>query len=939
MTDLFLDAMRQAGLYPPPKIIADGHIHRFSTNGEKRDTAGYYVLHLDNIPAGMFGDWRSGVQRIWSARNDIDLPAERCAQLEGQSRNAKAEREAEQQSRHAKGAIEAKRIWDAAQSAPADHPYLARKQVQPHGARIATHPHWLDVICLLIPVMAGSNMISVQYIPPEKGQVKLFLKGARSKGGYFIIGEVRQRLYIATGFATAATVREETGQSVAVVFGDDNIMAAAKALRALYPDIEFTVCADDDWKREGNPAVKKATAAAKATNSKLAIPTFIDEVRKDDDTDFNDMRLVVGGDKVRERLAAAEFCVEPWEGPPELDPSKEKGEQHQDGTNRDQHDGISPDPDALRRKREERRRRIIERVAWDGIKPESFGRYVMEKTGLHYVSGKQGEETREWICSPFHILRRERDPSGKGWGSRIEWVDADRRRHDYLAPDAMLFADSGVLCGELANGGLKIAVDKRALFIKYLNFLFTKKRATLVHKTGWHCIDDQWVFALPHVTIGNVSEVTVQGAKNSPYLSAGSLQDWQTGVGRLAKGHQLVQFSLSCGCVGPMLRLKPTIGSGGFHFYGESSIGKTSLLCSAASLWGIGREKERGFIEPWHGTSTSFESIAALRSGTLIPLDEVQRARSDDLGSAVYMLAAGTGKRRGDREAALKSASTWEASILSTGEMTIVDKIRHGGQKSYAGQEVRIIDIKADQEQGVGVFNDGDLGFDPKRLADEIKEASVTNFGTAGPAFVKCLIDYGEEKTIAFIDDMRNRFAGVVDLKGATPQVERVADRFALVAAAGELAIQFEIVPWHKNDVLNAAAHLFSEWLKSRGSSNVPAEIRDAIDHIRQMIIAHGSSRFDPADERPERPVVNRLGWARGEGAERQWFILPATWKKDFCQGANAAKVADALHARGMLIRDPDGRHLAKNERIQGDTQRVYVLTSAVLGEPEGSAG
>jgi putative DNA primase/helicase len=124
VTDLFSDAMRRAGFHPPPKIIGDGKIHRFSTNGEPRDTAGYYSLHLDNIPAGMFGDHRSGFYQTWSSRNDIELPPERRAQLEEASRQAKAEREAEERSRHAKGAIKAKEIWEAAKEAPADHPYL-----------------------------------------------------------------------------------------------------------------------------------------------------------------------------------------------------------------------------------------------------------------------------------------------------------------------------------------------------------------------------------------------------------------------------------------------------------------------------------------------------------------------------------------------------------------------------------------------------------------------------------------------------------------------------------------------------------------------------------------------------------------------------------------------------------------------------------------------
>ena len=56
----FQGAIAAAGLTPPDSIIADGKIRRFSTNGKGSDDAGWYILHLDNIPAGSFGNWREG---------------------------------------------------------------------------------------------------------------------------------------------------------------------------------------------------------------------------------------------------------------------------------------------------------------------------------------------------------------------------------------------------------------------------------------------------------------------------------------------------------------------------------------------------------------------------------------------------------------------------------------------------------------------------------------------------------------------------------------------------------------------------------------------------------------------------------------------------------------------------------------------------------------
>lgn len=64
----FKQAMAHAGLPPPEAICPDGAIHRFSTNGKKGDTSGWYVFHADGIPAGAFGDWRQGLSQDWSSK-------------------------------------------------------------------------------------------------------------------------------------------------------------------------------------------------------------------------------------------------------------------------------------------------------------------------------------------------------------------------------------------------------------------------------------------------------------------------------------------------------------------------------------------------------------------------------------------------------------------------------------------------------------------------------------------------------------------------------------------------------------------------------------------------------------------------------------------------------------------------------------------------------
>jgi len=80
MIEQFRDVIRAAGLEAPPNIIADGKIHRFSSNGKRGDDAGWYVLHGDGIPAGSFGDWRTGISQSWRADIGRTLsPAEESA--------------------------------------------------------------------------------------------------------------------------------------------------------------------------------------------------------------------------------------------------------------------------------------------------------------------------------------------------------------------------------------------------------------------------------------------------------------------------------------------------------------------------------------------------------------------------------------------------------------------------------------------------------------------------------------------------------------------------------------------------------------------------------------------------------------------------------------------------------------------------------------------
>ena len=58
--DPFRAALVARGIIPPPRVLADGRIHRCDAAGKHGKGVAAYLLHLDPVPAGGFENWRDG---------------------------------------------------------------------------------------------------------------------------------------------------------------------------------------------------------------------------------------------------------------------------------------------------------------------------------------------------------------------------------------------------------------------------------------------------------------------------------------------------------------------------------------------------------------------------------------------------------------------------------------------------------------------------------------------------------------------------------------------------------------------------------------------------------------------------------------------------------------------------------------------------------------
>jgi len=305
----FAEAMRSAGFEPPAEIVPDGKIHRFA-NGKRGERPAWYLMHGDERPAGIFGDWRTGYSQTWRASAAPSSPSERRQHA---AHIAQRQREAEQQ-RAAENAAKAELARELYQGAHVlgRHEYVTRKGIgaactagikvefgnlllDGAGNRLVS----LSGLCLLIPAYREGRIVGLQAI--DTAGTKRFI--ASVAGAAFSIGRWHGagRLLLAEGWATAASLHQATGWPVLCAFSCGNLRPVAERARRLLPYGEITLCADDDHRTPGNPGIKAATEAARVVGGLIAVPEFGPD-RPEDATDFNDLHQLRGLDAVRAGL-------------------------------------------------------------------------------------------------------------------------------------------------------------------------------------------------------------------------------------------------------------------------------------------------------------------------------------------------------------------------------------------------------------------------------------------------------------------------------------------------------------------------------------------------------------------------------------------------------------------------------------------------------------
>jgi len=541
-----------------------------------------------------------------------------------------------------------------------------------------------------------------------------------------------------------------------------------------------------------------------------------------------------------------------------------------------------------------------------------------QKPGLyHHGFDKDGNLQHRWIADPIHAEAKTEDERGHNHGILLRFRNDRGQWREWAMPLRLLSGSGEELRGELLDQGFRFKRSRREHFMGWLMNQRPKDRLVAATRTGWHGA----AFVLPDRTIGDQSvRFQSETATHDDYAAAGELSEWQRHVAEPCQGNPVLTLALSLAFTGPLLwkAKQNNAGGAGVHLMGDSSMGKTTALAAAASVWG-----GPGYVRTWRATANGLEATAAALNDTVLLLDEISEADSRDIGGIVYALANGVGKQRARRTGGARPASHWRLMALSSGERTLAGHMAEGGRQAKAGQESRLLSIPATR-QAHGAFDDLHGYPDGRTFADAIRQSAQHHYGRAGPAFVEALLTDDR--------DMPARYAALhnrPEFQADDGQEARAAGWFALVAMAGELATDYAVVPWESGDALAAAIWGYHAWRGQHGSGQT--EDRQILDGIREFIERHGDSRF--SSTAANTTIRERAGYTENHG-DVVVYLFNNSALHEAAGSYETRRIIDALEAAGWLAEREDASKRRVRRKINGQQVRLYAVSPDMEGNP-----
>lgn len=503
------------------------------------------------------------------------------------------------------------------------------------------------------------------------------------------------------------------------------------------------------------------------------------------------------------------------------------------------------------------------------------------------------------ISDPIKVTALSRTVANDGWKKTICFLNMDGEKCVcHLSQKTLL--DKTETLKILGDLGFNLNCDPKNL-VAYLLRAKPSKRLREVLKIGWI---DQDTFICPSFSICKKEneEFFLSNDEGHGFEKKDSLEEWQEQICALCEGNSILTLALCVGLSGVLLNplnIEPVM----VNLVGRSSIGKTTALYVAASLWG----NPKKFIQQWRTTSNALEALAENHNDCLLILDELGQIQASEIGNTVYMLGNAKGKKRLNKDSELKPSREWNLAVLSSGEIGISEKIEESGKKAKAGQMVRCIDIESLRSDELGIFDtlhdDIENGANFSNL---LKQAALKHHGVASEKFITSLVN--ADINIRDLYEQQKRKL-IEPLGEADGEVIRVAETFALFLLCGILACRFKVFTHREDELVEIISEVFRRWLKERGGKRSIEESQ--ISERLHGALEINKGYFDQVNNGVVTETRSNIWWGIHEISHdfEKYYINASAFRNEIFKGFNQKSVRKILLDKNLLLLDHEGKN------------------------------
>jgi uncharacterized protein (DUF927 family) len=226
-----------------------------------------------------------------------------------------------------------------------------------------------------------------------------------------------------------------------------------------------------------------------------------------------------------------------------------------------------------------------------------------------------------------------------------------------------------------------------------------------------------------------------------------------------------------------------------------------------------------------------------------------------------------------------------------------------------AGQELRLINIRANAGDGCGILN-GMADIDQR--TDFIHKVTMATKRNNGHAIRHFLEHLTSPESILNVDAGRAQvetLAGSFAEGTTNPEIRRAALRFAVVAYGGELATQWGITGWAPGSATRAARALFERWLDDWGR-HARRDESNFLNSFEEWLAACAQSNFAELKLNLEMTEAAKVrittikpfyGYYL-DNSDHKVFYINSSGFSDMTRGTAKSTAIKALADAGMLV-------------------------------------